>query len=61
MERAPSSLYFNIGPQGLGYSFNYIVAGRKLTGLNVDDGAFAHTYHFGKGTNAHALALTQFS
>ena len=29
MERAPSSLNLNLGPQGLGNPFNYVVAGRE--------------------------------
>ena len=55
MERAPSSLYLNIGSQGLGNPFNYVVAGRELAGLNVDYRGFAHPDEFGEGADAHAL------
>ena len=61
MERAPSSLYLNLGPQGLGYSFNYVVPGRELAGLNVDYRGFAHPDDFGEGADAHALRLSYCS
>lgn len=61
MERAPSSLYLNLGPQGLGNPFNYVVPGRELAGLNVDYCGFAHPYDFGEGADAHALRLSYCS
>ena len=57
MERAPSSLYLNFDPQGLGNPFDYVVPWRELAALNVDYRGFAHPDDFGESADAHALRL----